>query len=219
MGLAFFAYAPKNVVAITEAELSPVETTTPDEVIEFKVAENYFSDILNAQLVIFAVIVGAAWFMNWVSSRREIKNTVKDGVGELETQFKRSFDEWKGAFTQKINERFEETNLENSLTRGEVYRNMAQFWDSKERFVIAFIWWMRAASTVFSAGDDDMTRICLSGAKKSISRAESIAGLKPEDIGEFQKLIGEIDDTKFKIEKELLNEVLKAKLKEEIPHA
>lgn len=190
-----------------------VATTTGDLMTEFRIAENYFSDILNAQLVIFslivAIIVALYFVFNWKISKEQIKNEVEESIKNIEEKFNKEFEEKSKMITQNFaQELVDHENMITSL-RGEVYRTLGQFWDSEKKYSTAFIWWIRAAHSLSMAGEEAIARIALSSAKESVEKIKWGFELNYDLIGEYQRLFAGIDDKIYKIEKDLLDKAIK----------
>ena len=179
---------------------------------KFDIARDYFASILNAQLIIFSVIVGALvalyFLFNWKVSKDQIKKEVDAEVKRVKEDVladaKKQLQEQNAELTKSINDHSQEI----AYVRGEVYRTLGEFWDSQERFPTAFIWWMRAAQK-FWKNNEKLARIALGSAKESVERIDKGYLLNSDLIGEFQKIMPEIDDVRYKIEKELLDKAIK----------
>jgi tetratricopeptide (TPR) repeat protein len=173
---------------------------------DFQIAENYFSDILNAQLTIFSLIVAAIvalyFFFNWKISKDQIKKETVEAIKEIKNEIRKEFEEKNKNITENI-------AAEMTILRGEIYRTLGQYWDSQKSFTTAFIWWIRAAYNFASAGDENMTRISLSSAKESVEKIQYATQLDYKLIGEYQRLFSKIDDKIYKIEKDLLDKAIK----------
>lgn len=191
-------------------------TQLKEAVISFQIAQGYFSYILNAQLVIFslivAAIVGLYFFFNKQASKDQIKNEVEKGVKEIKEEMGKEFEEkskeTKVAFVEEIIRHDQDiTGL-----RGEVARQMGQFWDSQKSYSTSFIWWIRSASYFAKAKDDKLTRIALNSAKDTIQNIQYAFQIDYDILGEYQKLFSEIDDGAYKIEKDLLDKSIKEAL-------
>lgn len=190
-----------------------IATSSENLIKEFKIAENYFSDILNAQLVIFSLIVAAIvslYFLFYYRvSRAQIKNEVERVIDELKKKIE---DENKQKIKILTNSLASElVKHENQITflRGQVYRTLGQFWDSEKKYSTAFIWWVRAANNFSKAGEERLTRLALESAKESVEKVKFGFELNFDLIGEYQRLFAEIDDKIYKIEKDLLDKALK----------
>ncbi len=183
---------------------------------KFEISQNYFSDILNAQLVIFslivAVIVGAYFIFQSKVSKSTIKKKVDKEIKKSEKKLAKKVDKNTEKLKESISETLSTITNNVSTTEADVYRSMAYFWDSQSSFGVAFLWWIRASHQYAQAGEDVLTRICLNKAKLSVEKIEQTYTLVPENIGEYQKLMSKIDTRKYKLEKELLDDALKKKL-------
>ncbi|MDD5068205.1 MAG: hypothetical protein PHS53_00755 [Candidatus Pacebacteria bacterium] len=187
---------------------------------QFQIAQGYFSNILEAQTAIFSLIVGAIIafyiFFNWKTSKEHIKKETDLHFVELRKQIQKDFDEKTENLESMFSTGMAQHDTAIGTLRGQTYRTLGQFWDSEKSYATAFLWWFRAASAFASVAEAPLTRICLTGAKRSIERVESGFELRPDDIGEYQGLLTKIDDS-YKIEKDLLDIALKAALVREIP--
>lgn len=180
---------------------------------KFEIAQSYFSDILNAQLVIFSLIVAALLGLSWLYNYRTSKNRIKDFVLEETNKVKKELhdnidikvEEFKNSLDEAINAQ----KYDIRALRGEIYRTLGQFHDSQKDYNVAFIWWIRAAHNFSKCGDENITRISLGGAKESVEKVQYGFELDYRTIGEYQELIGEIDSVKYKIEKEMLEKAIK----------
>jgi len=192
-----------------------------EEVLKFSIAQDYFSDILNSQITIFSVIVAIFLAINWIYQRRvakeEIKKEVKEQIRSIKKELNDDLAEKQKALIGVITERLNQGDVEINLLRGEVYRSMAQFWDSQSSFSTAFIWWTRAAFYFSLVKDENMARISLGAAKRSVERVGSGYELGANIMGEAQRLISLIDNNIYRVEKELLYEALKVALSKTAP--
>jgi len=193
--------------------ITSLVTTDPEIIAEFRIAENYFSDILNAQLVIFslvvAIIVALYFLFNWKISKEQIKNEVEESTKKIEEKFTKEFEKKSKLISENLaSELVKHENMITSL-RGEVYRTLGQFWDSEKQYNTAFIWWIRSAHNLALAGEENITRIALGSAKESVEKIKFGFELNYDLIGEYQRLFAEVDDKIYKIEKELLDKAIK----------
>jgi|SRR3990167_6088433 len=189
------------------------------EELKFQISQNYFSDILNAQLVIFAVIVGALAVFSWIFQYRISKGTIKKEVVRATKHLRKKMNQRYGRNLKKldtqISERFLGLESNVGVTKGEVYRSMGLFWDSQKSYSVAFIWWIRAAYEFFMIVDESLTRICLNNAQASVSKITSVAQIT-DSIGEYQKTTSKIDGKLYKMEKDQLDSAVKAALEKTI---
>lgn len=200
---------------------------TTEAILEFQIAQSYFSDILNAQLVIFSLIVAALvglyFFFSFKVASTQIKNEVEQSVENVKEQIRMELEEGRQKLTKELadkttalekksSEEFAKHEGEIMILRGENYRAFALHWDGQKAFAGAFIWWIRAAHSFASAEDRDMARVSLAAAKESVERVKYGTELQPDIIGEYQRLYAEIDDSTYSIEKELLSSALKESL-------
>lgn len=177
------------------------------------ISKDYFISILNGQLIIFSVIVGALvalyFLFNWRISKKQVKDEVEAEIKKLREEVlaesRKALEERSKEFTRSI----ETHSREITFVRASVYRTLGEFWDSQKNFSVAFLWWMRAANNFSKSDEDGLTRIALGSAKESVERIENSYELDSNSIGEFQRIMGKIDKKKFKIEKELLDKALK----------
>lgn len=187
-----------------------------DSIREFEIANNYFSDILNSQLIIFSTIVVVLVAINWIysykhSQRRieeEVENKIKDEIKKINKKEKES----KLLIARLLGDQANEI----SVLRADIYRTLGQFWFSRSSYSTAFIWWIRAAYNYSRADAENMVRVALSNARDSIDKIEYTYDLSTDDVGEFQRLFLEINDQRFKVEKELLEDSVKRKLKKKL---
>jgi len=179
----------------------------------FQIAQNYFSDILNSQLIIFSIIVGALiafyFLFNWKISKDQIKREVQEAIKEIKEKIREEFEEKNRQITENLARELIQHKEEITILRGEISRQMAQFWDSEKSFSVAFIWWIRAAHHFARANDENMTRISLSSAKESVEKIIWGFELNYDLIGEYQRLFSQIDDKLYKLEKDLLDNAIK----------
>ncbi len=184
---------------------------------EFKIAQNYFSDILNAQLVTFSIIVGALIGLSWIFSHKvseaaihkEVKKKYDDLKIEMDKQSQTNYESLKGLLETEVQLLKSELGLANAS----IYRTMGHFWDSQKSYSTAFIWWMRAAELFVQFDDESLARIALKSAKESLEKISYEYNLSIENRSEFQKIISLIKDDKYSIEKELLTDEFKKVLK------
>lgn len=188
-------------------------TTTDNTITEYKIAENYFSDILNAQLVIFSIIVGVIvalyFFFNYKISKTQIKKEVSDVFDEFKNDINTANEENTKVLADNLASQLAQHESMITSLRGEVYRTLGQFWDSEKSFSTAFIWWIRAAYQFSQAGEETLVRLALSSAKDSVERIALGFELNYDLIGEYQRLFSEINDKMYKIEKDLLDKAIK----------
>jgi hypothetical protein len=198
---------------IAYVQSSTSATDLENVINEFKIAQNYFSDILNSQLIIFSIIVGALvalyFLFNWKISKEYIKSEVKEGVKETKEEIKKEFEDKNKQLAKDLKNDLIRHESEITILRGEICRQMGQFWDSEKNFSVAFIWWIRGANNFAHGGDEDMTRICLSSTKNSVEKIKYGYELNYDIIGEYQRLFAGIDDKNYKIEKDLLDKAVK----------
>lgn len=205
--------------------------------IEFGSLEKYFSDILNAQLLIFSIIVASLvsfyFLFSWAINNKklnEIENNlllklkeinkennkkmtsdVREAKELLNIEFVRKNEELES----KLDSLSKKNNSSITILSGEIYRTLGEYWSSQKAFATSFIWWMRAAER-YSVEDPKMTRIALGSTKEALSKVTNGVSLSPELIGEYQSLVALIDDVNYKIEKELLEKELKETLNRKV---
>ncbi len=183
----------------------------------FQIAQSYFSDILNSQLIIFslivtvvvAIIVGLYFFFNKQVSKEQIKKEVKDGVKEIREEIRKEFEEKNEQIKNKFVTEISRHDYDIMILRGEISRQMGQFWDSQKTYSTAFIWWIRAADNFARTKDEKMTRIALNSAKDAIEKIQYASEINYDILGEYQRLFSEIDDGIYKIEKDSLDKAIK----------
>lgn len=180
---------------------------------ELEMSQTYFSDILNAQLVIFslivAVVVALYFLFNYRISRNHIEREVKKATDEFKKAILEEHETQNKQIMEKLTENYAKHENSIAILRGEVYRTLGLFWTSEKSHASAFIWWIRAAHAYAVGRDEDMTRIALGSAKESVEKVSDAYQLVADIIGEFQRLIAEIDEKIYKIEKDLLDKALK----------
>lgn len=184
-----------------------------------QISQAYFSHILNAQLVIFSVILGALislyFFFNYKVSKNQIKLEVDELKKDLEKKFYADIEEKNKIISDQISTDIIRHEGTLNVLSGEVYRTFGQFWDREKSYNISFIWWMRAADKFFAAGDEKMTRITLNSAKNSIKSINYGYNINTDMIGEYQKILPNFDEGIYKIEKDSLDlEFKKALIRE-----
>ncbi len=183
---------------------------------EFKIAENYFSDILQAQLAIFILIVtilsALSWYFQYKTTKGQINKEVLSSTKKMRANMKAEFKEEVQNLDKKISDRFSNLADDVGATRGNVYRSMALFWDSQKNYSVAFVWWVRAANQFSKIGDKNLTRIGLGKAKESVAQIQFATELTPDDISEYQELTAQIDDKMYKTEKDSLDQAMKSTL-------
>jgi len=190
-----------------------LSTSTIETLTNLASSKDYFSDILNAQLVIFSLIVGAVIALYFLFNYKISKNQIASEISEYAIKTKQELiddieQKYKIITDNLASELAKHEELMNYL-RGEVYRTLGQFWDSEKSYSIAFIWWMRASSNFALAGDEKLVRISLSSACKSAKKVSSKYELTTEIVGEYQTIFGDIDSKLYRIEKELLDKEVK----------
>lgn len=188
--------------------------------IEFKVAEGYFSHILNAQLTIFVLIVSIlsalSIYLQYRMTKGQINKEVLKSTKVMRKNIKKDFKNNMLLLDKKISEHFESLEIDIANTRGNTYRSLALFWDNQKSYAVAFIWWVRAASLFAKAYSENMVKISLGGARQSMSLIGSATDITPADISEYEKLMSEIDDKLYKTEKSSLDETMKRTLTKKI---
>ncbi|MDO8560442.1 MAG: hypothetical protein Q7S23_05470 [bacterium] len=162
---------------------------------EFRVAQGYFSDILNAQLIIFSLILGAIValyaFFNYRIQKEIIQKEVKKII---EKRFEAKFTKELSRHDKLL-----------TLLKASVERAMGEFWSSEKSYVTAFVWWIRAAYDFFQGGNEPLTRGSLGAAKESVEKILDASQLSAKDVSEYHRLIPEIDDKTYGKEKQLLD--------------
>ncbi|MDO8452829.1 MAG: hypothetical protein Q7S79_03705, partial [bacterium] len=78
-----------------------------------------------------------------------------------------------------------------------------------KNYSTAFIWWARAAENFASIKEKSLTQIALKAAKTVVENIQSRTELSTQVIGEYQEIFSKIDDTIYKIEKDLLDKAVK----------
>ncbi len=197
-----------NFLGVAASVLTPEETT--QAITEFKIAEGYFSTILNSQLVIFSLIVGAliglSWIFTYKVSESSIKKEVKRYFDELKIDLDKKYEKNKEELKNHIESQSKDIQYELNVVKAQIYRTLGQFWDSEKSYLVAFIWWMRAADYFCIADQDELARIALDKAKSSIEQITAPNRITSKDKGEFQEIMSRIDEKKYQIEKDLLKE-------------
>lgn len=186
----------------------------------FGISESYFSDILGLQLTVFSIIVGVLvtlyFLFNWRVQKAQIESEIQQEIERIKKDLEKELLDKASKENKDIEEKLNRDLLKHEsdigILRGEVYRSMALFWDNQNSFAIGFIWWLRSARAFASSLDDKMTRISLENTRISLGKIPSEEQLPPEFIGEYQELVPAISDSKFKLEKELLDKAMKKHL-------
>jgi|SRR3989344_1955707 len=174
-----------------------------------QIAQNYFSHILNAQLVIFSVIVGALislyFFFNYKISKSQIESGIDELKKELKDEFSILIEEKNKIISEQISTDVTRHEGMLNILSGEVYRAFGQFHDQDKVFGVAFIWWMRAAEKFFAADDENMTRITLNSAKSSIKKIDYGFQISADLVGEYQKILPNFNEGIYKVERDFLD--------------
>lgn len=182
--------------------------------IEFKIAKNYFSNILNAQLVIFsgivAAIVGLYFFFNRLEIEKNVKQVADRNKEETEAKLKKVIE----AIAKSIDEKFKDQESKIVRIEADLSRTTASSLDNRKIYNMAFGWWIRAADDYSFLGDEKFIRICLNAAKNSVEKITEPSDLDNDLIGNYQKTMPKIDDKIYKIEKDLLDKAVKSKLEQ-----
>ena len=202
--------------------MNNISTSTIETLNNFSMAQNYFSDILNAQLVIFSLVVGALialyFLFNYKISKNQIESEVSEHMIKIKKELHNDIEQkYKIATDNLASELVKHENMMDVL-RGEVYRTLGQFWGKEKSYSTAFIWWMRAASNFALAGDEKLARISLDSAYKSVKSIPYKHELNTELIGEYQIILKDINSVIYRIEKELLDEEVKKALNRELKY-
>ena len=187
----------------------------------FGIAENYFSDILNAQLLIFSLIiiilvticVGLYFiFIPRISKnqiKREVKNAIKNIKKDLKEEQEKKYKDLNNDFESRFKNFAEKFNKKLTGARGEIFRMFGQYLQDKKSYYPAFLWWLRSAREFSSApGAEKGVRIALKSAITMIRKVESYE-LDSDGISEYQNILKQIDDEVYKAEKEALEEAFK----------
>lgn len=176
--------------------------------VSYQAAHNYFSDQLIIFSVIVATMVGLQFYWSYRISKNKIKEEIDKQVKQVE---KRLFEEYKKKvdFLVEVASASERklSNQMQSLQAG-IYRTMGHFFDSEKSYRVSFVWWIRAAGIYVSVDDEKLARIALNNATNSLENIKYSYEIN-DHIGEYQNIISSIDDSKYGIEKSVLNEAVK----------
>jgi hypothetical protein len=187
---------------------------------QFQIAQNYFSSIIGVQTAIFSLIVAAIvtlyFLFNWKISRDYIKAEMETNFSKLKEKSDKEFNEKMENLQSIFSTGMAQHEVAISRLSGSNYRALGYFFDSEKQYSTAFIWWFRAAHEFSKVPQDNLTRICLSGAKNSIERVKYGFELNTDTIGEYQKLLPDISDV-YKIEKDMLDKAFKTTLTKDSP--
>lgn len=198
-------------------------SSTSSAISQFYIAQGYFSDILNAQLTIFSLIVGVIVALYFFFNFKVSKNQIQSEISELAKQLKQELQNDLDQKSKSIRDQMAADIIKHegmlSILRGEVYRTLGQFWDSEKSYSTAFIWWIRAALSFHEANDENMTRIALESAKLSVEKVENDYELSASIKGEYQTLFQNIDGVVYRIEKELLDSEVKKALNRKVTYS
>jgi hypothetical protein len=202
----------------------PIERATGTEIQSaidhYTIAENYFSDILQAQTAIFSVIVAAIvalyFLFNWRASRVHVSREITKQIGQIREEFEKNFNEKIESLQEIFFTAISQHDTAIGEMRGQTYRTLGQFWESEGENSTAFTWWMRSTQAFALIKDARHTRIALDGAKRSVEAVKYGYELDLGSIGEYQKLIADVDDA-YKIEKEMLDAAVKAAIERKPP--
>lgn len=177
-------------------------------VIEMQISKEYFSYILNAQILIFSLIVASIvslyFFFNEKINKKYIDTmvkrlriSIKEKLSkEIENDFKKSLEDSEKRV--KLQER-KILSLEASLAR-----TLGFVTEKQGLLKPSFLWWLRAAEYCVKGEDDKTTRVYLKSAYRVAQKIKNREILDGECIGDYQKIVSSIDDVKYKIEKELI---------------
>ncbi|OGH91786.1 MAG: hypothetical protein A2534_04650 [Candidatus Magasanikbacteria bacterium RIFOXYD2_FULL_39_9] len=206
---------------------SSVSTTIKELIatqpLEFTIAQGYFSDILNAQLVIFSLLVAGLVSLYFIFNYKISKSQVQKIEESLQKKFNESVNKLKGDLRAELKLEIELykkelqpviTKHENEIliVKGQAYRALAELWGSQKDYRASFAWWIRAADSFNSADSEALTRVCLSLAREVVEKIEYGFEISTDIVGEYQNVMKKIKNTNYKIEKELLEKALKATL-------
>lgn len=176
--------------------------------VSYRVAHDYFSDILNNQLIIFSVIVATMVGLQFYWSYRISKNKIAEEVGRQVKKVEHNlFEEYKkrvDALVEIAATSERKLNSKNRALQADIYRTMGHFFDSEKQYGVAFIWWMRAIENYVLVGEEKMTRTSLKWAKESVERISYSVEIE-SDIGEYQKILALLDDSLYRLEKAALD--------------
>lgn len=182
---------------------------------QFQIAQGFFSDILNAQLVIFSTIVAALvalyFLFNQKVTREHIRLETKLLFTELQSDIDAKFEERNAALEAQFNAAILQHESIIGDLRGQTYRSLGQFWEREGKFSSAFIWWMRATSAFTKVNNERLTRIALNHARICIENIQHSSNLSSSLIGEYQKAIADTD-SRFDLEKGMLDSAIKTVL-------
>lgn len=177
--------------------------------VSYQAAHNYFSDQLVIFSVIVATMVGLQFYWSYRISTDKIKEEVEKRVKLAEQKL---IDDYKKRFDLLVeiaSNSEKDLNQQNKSLQADIYRTMGHFFDSEKSFSVSFIWWIRAALNYSLVQDEKLVRITLNNAVKSAENIKYKFEIE-NNMGEFQEVMSLLDDSKYKLEKELLQEVVKS---------
>ncbi len=184
----------------SETRLQEIEK----ELTTLKVSKDYFSSILSAQLVIFStivvVLVAISWGISYFRAKAEVRK-------EFEKE-KANVDEWKRELSEAQDKRLEEKldEFKTRVTFLDASINRAFATTNKSSPAVAYIWWLRAASSFHATGNNpELTRICLE------SVAEALVSLQHRheifnEMGEIHDLLDPLDEQIYSYELKIVRE-------------
>lgn len=202
-----------NISSTMIAPAPMVSSAEVQRVIDhFQIAEGYFSNILEVQTAIFSIIVAALvtlyFLFNWKASKIQIEKASAAHFSAIKEQMYREFEEKMENLQNIFSSRMEEQKRSIGYLSAQNYRTLGQFWDSEKNYSVSFIWWLRGAEQFSLVSDESLTRICLSGAKDAIERVSYGFEIRPDTVGEYQKIISELPSI-YQMEKNLLDTEIK----------
>ncbi|HCX38870.1 MAG TPA: hypothetical protein DHS36_01225 [Candidatus Veblenbacteria bacterium] len=194
----------------------------------FQIAQSYFSDILNETVVIFSLIVAAIvtilvslyFLFNWKVSQRQIHSevdkaiaTAKNEILSIIAEFKEQINKEGKESQQRIADDLKKHEQMLTYLRGEICRQMGLFWESEKSYNVAFIWFLRAANYFASSDEESLARTHFNFAVRMLNKVEGGKfSLDPNIVGEYQSMLEGIDDKKYRLEKQMLEDTIKVLL-------
>jgi len=193
--------------------------TLQEAISSFQIAENYFSDILNSQIIIFSLILAAIisfyFVFNWRISKNQIRKKIREAMKEVKSELSKELEEKSKKINEKLAKDIKKHEEDITILRGEIYRTLGQYWKSQKQHSSAFIWWIRAAEQFALARDEKMVRISLNSAKESVERVQYATQLNYDLIGEYQNIFSKISSETYRIEKDLLEKATRNALEKQ----
>ena len=174
----------------------------------------HFTIIVTVISVVFAVVVGATWWWNYMGAKSQIHEEVTSSVSQLDRKFSDlqdilhksitekvslEFSEGIGDFSAKIDEMLQkyenrlndiQSDVDDKVTaqQAELSRLFALHCDSTKSYYNAFTWWFKAFTLYHKIDHGEFCQIAAKAALESLEKMEK-KDAKKEPLTEYVKLI------------------------------